>query len=107
MSSVTTETQTKARIFRIPTKISKPEIKSTELNEEQKELIIQKIENKENEINNNDDRNTKTEVYKRKIVWFNAIGFLIFHLAALYGGFLTLTQAKLLTTIWSKYHKYN
>lgn len=43
--------------------------------------------------------------FKRKIVWFNAIGFLIMHLAALYGYYLCF-QAKFLTILWSKYDHF-
>lgn len=41
--------------------------------------------------------------FQRKIVWFNAIGFLALHLVALYGIFLMISgKAKLLTTIYCK-----
>lgn len=39
--------------------------------------------------------------YKRKLVWRNIILFIYLHLAALYGAYLALTSAKLLTTIWA------
>lgn len=39
--------------------------------------------------------------FKRKIVWFNAIGFLIMHLCALYGYYLC-SQTKWKTFVWSK-----
>lgn len=42
-------------------------------------------------------------VYKRQIVWFNAIGFLLLHLGAVYGLYLMLTSAKYLTWLWCKY----
>lgn len=41
--------------------------------------------------------------FKRKIVWFNAIGFLVLHLIAVYGFYLSVTSAKFLTFAWSKY----
>lgn len=41
--------------------------------------------------------------FKRKIVWFNAIGFLILHIMAFTGLYLTFTSCKLLTVGWSKY----
>lgn len=41
--------------------------------------------------------------FRRKVVWTNAIGFLVLHLAGVYGIYLSFTEAKLLTTIWSKY----
>ncbi|XP_044728784.1 (11Z)-hexadec-11-enoyl-CoA conjugase-like [Chrysoperla carnea] len=39
--------------------------------------------------------------FKREIVWFNAIGFLILHLAAIYGFYLGFTSAHILTSLWS------
>lgn len=52
-----------------------------------------------------DDNNGKPAkyVYKLQIVWFNAIGFFILHLAALYGLYLFLTSSMVLTMVWSKY----
>lgn len=39
--------------------------------------------------------------FKRQIVWFNAIGFLVLHLCALYGVFLMFAgHAKIWTTIY-------
>lgn len=41
--------------------------------------------------------------FKRKIVWKNAIGFLVLHLAAFYGLYLVLTfRIKILTYLWGK-----
>lgn len=41
--------------------------------------------------------------FKRKIVWFNAIGFILLHVAAFYGVFLMVTaRAHYLTTILGK-----
>lgn len=40
--------------------------------------------------------------YKRRIVWFNVIGFAILHLAALYGVYLGMTQTHPLTIVFSK-----
>lgn len=103
MSSVKTETQTKARVFKIPAKFSKNESTPTKLPEEQKEPLADKVEiNNNKEVNNNEDSTEKKEKYKRKIVWFNAIGFLILHTAALYGSFLIVARAKFLTSVWSK-----
>lgn len=42
------------------------------------------------------------KVFQMQIVWFNALGFLALHIAAVYGLYLVVTSAKLLTTIWSK-----
>ena len=43
-----------------------------------------------------------TPGFKSKVVWFNAIGFLLLHIAAAYSGYLGLFEAELLTVIWSK-----
>lgn len=40
--------------------------------------------------------------FKRKIVWFNAIGFLFLHLCGVYGVYLGFTSASLLTSGWGK-----
>ncbi|KAL5235901.1 hypothetical protein ACI65C_003311 [Semiaphis heraclei] len=40
-------------------------------------------------------------VHRRQIVWFNAIGFLVLHLGALYGMYLFLTSSKILTILWT------
>lgn len=40
--------------------------------------------------------------FKHKVVWFNAIGFLVLHLAALYGIYLCFFTT-LLSTLYSKY----
>lgn len=41
------------------------------------------------------------EKYRRQIVWRNVILFVYLHVAALYGAYLMLTSAKILTTIWA------
>ena len=43
----------------------------------------------------------KTE-YKRRIVWENIIIFAFLHIAAVYGAYLSLTSAKLYTTMLGK-----
>ncbi|VVC33670.1 Acyl-CoA desaturase,Fatty acid desaturase domain [Cinara cedri] len=40
-------------------------------------------------------------VYRRQIVWFNAIGFLILHLASIYGLYLFLTSTMIFTMLWT------
>lgn len=40
--------------------------------------------------------------FKRQIVWFNAIGFLVLHLCGCYGVYLMFTRAKILTTIYGE-----
>lgn len=42
--------------------------------------------------------------FKRKIVWTNAVIFLLFHLLALYGFYLSL-YCKFATFVWSKTFK--
>ncbi|XP_060526543.1 acyl-CoA Delta-9 desaturase-like isoform X2 [Cylas formicarius] len=39
--------------------------------------------------------------FKREIVWKNAVGFLMLHLAALYGFYLLTTQCYWLTCLWT------
>lgn len=40
--------------------------------------------------------------FKRQIVWFNAIGFLVLHLCGCYGVYLMFTKAKVWTTIYGE-----
>lgn len=53
--------------------------------------------NAESEIAENEKK-----PFKMKIVWFNTIGFLILHVASVYGLYLAVTSTKLLTLAWSK-----
>lgn len=46
-------------------------------------------------------------VYVRQIVLFNAIGFLVLHLGALYGLYLALTATSVLTMIWGELYIRN
>jgi stearoyl-CoA desaturase (delta-9 desaturase) len=41
--------------------------------------------------------------YKRHTVWRNVILFALLHLAAVYGAYLMLVSAKLLTSAWGVY----
>lgn len=42
--------------------------------------------------------------FKRKIVWFNTIGFIMLHICGFYGFYLSLTNnCHIFTTLWSKY----
>ncbi|KDR08705.1 Acyl-CoA Delta(11) desaturase [Zootermopsis nevadensis] len=41
------------------------------------------------------------EKYRRQIVWRNVILFAYLHLAAVYGAYLMLTSAKIITSIWA------
>uniref|UniRef100_A0A2S2QTL0 Stearoyl-CoA desaturase 5 n=1 Tax=Sipha flava TaxID=143950 RepID=A0A2S2QTL0_9HEMI len=54
---------------------------------------------------NNDDAaiapEKKPYVYKRQIVWFNLLGFLVIHLGAVYGLYLFLTSSMVLTMLWT------
>lgn len=43
------------------------------------------------------------EPFRRQIVWFNLLGFLALHVAAVYGLYLAVTQTMLLTIAWSKF----
>lgn len=44
------------------------------------------------------------EKYRRKIVWRNVILFAYLHLAAVYGAYLMLTSAKIITAIFGVYY---
>jgi stearoyl-CoA desaturase (delta-9 desaturase) len=41
--------------------------------------------------------------YKRQIVWRNIILFVYLHVAAVYGAYLMLTSAKIITTLFGVY----
>lgn len=41
--------------------------------------------------------------YTRQIVWRNVLLFIYLHGAALYGAYLMVTSAKLLTVVWGMY----
>jgi uncharacterized membrane protein YqgA involved in biofilm formation len=45
-------------------------------------------------------------VMKRQIVWRNAVGFLLLHLTGLYGLYVSVTSAKILTWIYGKLKTY-
>lgn len=47
-------------------------------------------------------RSTETE-YVPRISWSNLIGLLFVHIGGLYGFYLIFVEAKLSTTLWSKY----
>ena len=47
------------------------------------------------------EQTAKREI-KRQIVWRNAVGFLFLHLTALYGLYVSVTSAKLLTWLYGK-----
>lgn len=52
--------------------------------------------------------NKEKEIYKRRIVWRNVAIFSGLHIGAIYGVYLALTSAKLLTTLFGKYtHKFS
>lgn len=44
--------------------------------------------------------------FKLKIVWRNVLLFSFFHLAALYGVYLSITSAKWATVIFGNFHCY-
>jgi len=43
------------------------------------------------------------EKYRRQIVWRNVMLFVYLHVAAVYGAYLMLTSAKIITTVWGVY----
>ncbi|KAG8267263.1 hypothetical protein J6590_055454 [Homalodisca vitripennis] len=43
---------------------------------------------------------TEVEPFRRKIVWFNALGFLALHIAAVYGLYLGIFRAQIVTSFW-------
>lgn len=47
------------------------------------------------------EQTAKREI-KSQIVWQNAAGFLLLHLTALYGLYVSITSAKLLTWVYGK-----
>lgn len=101
MSTVQTESQTIHKVFKVPTKVTKdstPNGKTKFSHEDEEELLVEKY----HEMNNNGEDVSPKYEYKMEIVWFNAIGFLILHLGALYGVYLGFTRAKLLTVLWGK-----
>jgi hypothetical protein len=49
---------------------------------------------------------TAKRVVKRQIVWRTAVEFLLMHLAALYGLYISVTSAKILTWIYGKLKTY-
>jgi hypothetical protein len=50
---------------------------------------------------------TGKRVIRRQIVWRNAVGFLFMHLAAMYGLYVSVTSAKLLTWVYGKLKTYS
>ena len=96
MSSVKTETQSKTKVLKISAKVVRNDTK-TNIDTSDESFHL-----KETEVNNNEESIEKPAVFKPKIVWFNAIGFLILHIAAAYGVLLMLFKAKFLTIIWCK-----
>lgn len=103
MSSVKTETQSKTKVFKMSAKIN-PKDDSKKSAENLEESLVNENETNNNNNNNNEESTLLKPVeFKPKIVWFNAIGFLIAHIAASYGILLMIFKAKLLTTVWCKF----
>ena len=97
MSSVKTETQSKTKVVKLSAKFVKNDSKVGADWDESFHV-------KDTEVNNNEETpEDKPTEFKAKIVWFNAIGFLVLHLAAVYGLVLALVRAKFLTLIWGKF----
>jgi stearoyl-CoA desaturase (delta-9 desaturase) len=60
-------------------------------------------------LSSNDLRKDATKPclkYRREIVWPNVVVHAYLNLAALYGAYLMLTSAKVLTGIWGRYVRY-
>jgi len=51
------------------------------------------------------EQTAKREVWSQ-IVWRNAVAYLLLHLTALYGLYVSLTSAKLLTWVYGKLKTY-
>ena len=52
------------------------------------------------------DKAAENSPVLQKILWQNVIFFTFAHLAALYGGYLTIFRAKGLTTLFGEYLHY-
>jgi stearoyl-CoA desaturase (delta-9 desaturase) len=50
---------------------------------------------------------TGKRVIRRQIVWQNVVGFLFMHLAAVYGLYVAVTSAKLVTWLYGKLKTYS
>lgn len=49
---------------------------------------------------------TAKRAVRKQIVWRNAVGFMFLHLTALYGLYVLVTSAKLLTWVYGKLKTY-
>jgi hypothetical protein len=78
-------------------------LKSMEILE--KDLAAAEKDRKDVDGQRSNDPNGSEYVYRRQIVWFNTIGFLVLHLGALYGLYLFLTSTMVLTMLWSKFNE--
>lgn len=67
-----------------------------------KELEAAEKDQKDVDGQQPNDSKKSEYVYRRQIVWFNTIGFLVLHLGAVYGLYLFLTSSMVLTMLWSK-----
>ena len=91
MSFVQTEEQTK-EVFNIPAKISR-NVKLANVGENTVDSTDE----------NGSDNVVEGKPFQAEIVWVNAIGFFLMHLAALYGSYLCIFNAKFLTSVWGSY----
>lgn len=53
-----------------------------------------------------DDDERPKYVHRMRIVWFNAVGFLLLHVFAVYGFYLFLTSSMIYTVLWSKHRVF-
>lgn len=66
------------------------------------EELLENLKEWTDESKPQDAQQPPAKPFRRQIVWFNLLGFLALHLAAVYGLYLAITQCSPLTIIWSK-----
>ncbi|CAH1726323.1 acyl-CoA Delta-9 desaturase [Aphis gossypii] len=66
-----------------------------------RELEAAEKDRKDVDVQQSNDSKKSEYVYRRQIVWFNTIGFLVLHLGAVYGLYLFLTSSMVLTMLWT------
>nr|AKM28431.1 stearoyl-coA desaturase 1 [Aphis gossypii] len=66
-----------------------------------RELEAAEKDRKDVDVQQPNDSKKSEYVYRRQIVWFNTIGFLVLHLGAVYGLYLFLTSSMVLTMLWT------
>jgi stearoyl-CoA desaturase (delta-9 desaturase) len=63
--------------------------------------IVETVAETSVEPKNNESK--PPQKYRRQIVWRNVILFVYLHVAAVYGAYLMLTSAKIITTVFGVY----